>query len=157
MLARTINHSWVKHLVVGMLALVFVPLSGPVFFCKCEGQVITVSQLKTNAECCATHCQGEAVSTEDDDCCSEEPSLPCDKEIDLVFASPDNAGGQVDTTPPMPVDAVVPGDFELDLARLALSDSLATFATTIPPPELAVTWQFVSRTALPSRAPSIAS
>ena len=109
MLARTIKRSWVKHLVVGMLAVVFVPLSGPVFFCKCDEQIVTTSQLKTSAECCATHCADEPDPDGLEKGCSKDPTLPCNEEIELAFAHPGGAGGQLEATVPSPLDALVPG------------------------------------------------
>ena len=93
MLAQSIKHSWVKHLIVGLLAPVFVLLSGPVFFCKCDRQVVTMSQLKTSAECCAAHCEGEPDPGETEAGCPKDPTSPCNEEIELVFAHPDGSGG----------------------------------------------------------------
>lgn len=137
MLARTLKHSWMKNLVVGLLALVFVPLSGPVFFCKCEGQVVMMSQLKTNAECCEANCSDECeeTETEAEDCCSEEPSAPCDEEVDLAFATPESAGAQLDGTDlPLPLDVTLPGKYISDPALLAVFSPRVAIRDAHPPP-----------------------
>ena len=133
MLARTLTHSWVKHLVIGMLALVFVPLSGPVFFCKCNGQVVTTSQLKTSAECCATHCQDEPDAGESENGCSKDPTLPCNEEIELAFAHPEGAGGQLEAAVPSPLDAFVPGALFPDLAQAVVLPQAESLDPHPPP------------------------
>ena len=73
-----------NNLIVGVLALVFVQLSGAVFFCKCNEQVVTVSQLKTSADCCAANCQEEPAPVESTDGCPKDSGSPCNEEIELV-------------------------------------------------------------------------
>lgn len=124
-----------KNLVVGLLALVFVPLSGPVFFCRCAGQVVTISQLKSNEECCAVNCEDEPEATEDEDCCSEEPASPCDEELAFAFASPGSAGTYLDGVDlPLPSDVVAPGDYLSDLAVLSIFPPRLESLDSHPPP-----------------------
>jgi hypothetical protein len=131
--AQSIKHSWVKHLIVGLLAPVFVLLSGPVFFCKCDRQVVTMSQLKTSAECCAAHCEGEPDPSETEDGCPKDPNSPCNEEIELVFAHPDGAGGQLQGSVPAPLEAYIPGDSLPDLAQTLVLPRVESLDSHPPP------------------------
>ncbi len=122
-----------KHLVVGLLALVFVPLAGPVFFCKCDRQIVTMTQLKASTECCAAHSQDEPGPVGTADGCPEDPTSPCNEEIELVFAHPDGAGGQLQAVVPSPPDVFVPGDFLPDIAQSAALPRMESLDSHPPP------------------------
>ena len=154
MSARTNSNSWMKALLVAMLTMAIAPLSGPLFYCECADAVVPLAQLKTQEECCEIHCDDEVAASESSDC-PDNPSSPCDEEFDLFFVNSAPEGFRADA--PLPLDITSPGGLEPDLGQFTLVEFRAHFATVIPPPELAVAWQFVFRAALPARAPSLAS
>ena len=113
-----------------MLALLFVPLSGPLFFCKCEGRVITISQLKTAEECCGINCGKEPVPAPVADCCSEDPAVPCAEEVILAVTAPHLDGVDL----PLPPEVAVPGEYLADLALLADCSPPLETSDEHPPP-----------------------
>ena len=132
---RTFKHSWINTLLAGMLALVFVPLSGPLFFCKCEGQVITISQLQSDEECCAEKCEVAPVATEEKDCCAGDLDMPCNEELALAFATPGSAGAHLDGVDlPLPSNVAVPGEHHSDLTVLGIFSPKLESLDSHPPP-----------------------
>ena len=122
-----------NNLIVGVLALVFVQLSGAVFFCKCNEQVVTVSQLKTSADCCAANCQEEPAPVESTDGCPKDSGSPCNEEIELVFSHPAGAGGQLEATAPKPLVAVTPGALFPELAQTVVLPQAESLDPHPPP------------------------
>ena len=91
---------------------------------------------------CASEGHNPKGDCSDDGCCAVEKSQYKSEQARLMIPSPDLL--------PLPLAPV------LDVANLfPLEASLGIL--TAAPPELHQTWHFVSRTALPVRAPSIAS
>lgn len=129
---KNFRNGWMKRMIAGLLVAIFVPLAGPIFFCKCEGQLVTLSELKPPEECCASHCEPEPVETKG--CCSDEATEPCDEEVKLAFVTPEQAGGQLDVSVPLPLDAVVPGESNPDLALLPTPDPRVSERDVHPPP-----------------------
>lgn len=119
-------------MIAGLVAAIFVPLAGPIFFCKCAGQVVVLSGLHGSEECCAIHCEPEPAETED--CCSQEPTEPCDEEVELAFATPEGAGGQLDVFVPLPFEVAVPGEISPDLSLLPITDPRGSERDVHPPP-----------------------
>lgn len=116
-----------------MLIPMFVLLSGPVFFCKCDRQVVTMAQLKTSTECCAAHCQSEPAPGETEDGCPKDPTSPCNEEVELVFAHPDGSGGQLHASVPAPLEAFVPGELLPDLAQTMVHPRVDSLDPHPPP------------------------
>ena len=80
----------IKHLVIGLLALVFLPLSGPLFWCHCHGRVVTVPELDAGHSCCDAPAEADREPAPAD--CPEDAGRPCGETFELAFAAPERWG-----------------------------------------------------------------
>ncbi len=62
-----------------VMAVVFVPLSGTLYFCKCEGRVPITPELPAKAECCVEKQVGDT---------PESCPKPCYEPVRMMLATP---------------------------------------------------------------------
>ena len=129
---RFLRTRWMKQMIAGLLAVVFLPLSGPLFFCKCRAQMSTLVDLEPAAECCLASCHDAAVEAAD--ACCEDSNAPCDEEVELAFTTPEHAGAQHLVAVPLPLDAVVPGSTMVGRAMLTVFAPRSSERDVHPPP-----------------------
>ena len=72
-----------KLAVAMVMAVVFVPLSGTLYFCKCEGRVAITPELPAKAECCVEKQVGDT---------PESCPKPCYEPVRMMLATPAEFG-----------------------------------------------------------------
>jgi len=127
--------SWPKKLVVLLLLAVWMPAT---MCCALERVGVPFFQ-----HCCV------------DDCSESSPKPPCTDKTCCLLES-----GNYQTANPAPLIVTPESVFLLLALTFIEPPQPKPGCTELPdssPPELSVAWQFLSRTALPVRAPSLAS
>jgi hypothetical protein len=109
----------------------------------------------------AMHCKLEAVPGFDflKSCCFADsaPSAPKDCDRDGCGAVEDGSYRSEEQTASAPQPLLVLAVFSSTIEIASPELEAHSFVASQPPPELSKVWQFSHRTALPPRAPSIAS
>jgi hypothetical protein len=124
---------------------------------KCLSVMVAILWLPMAAHCQLESLPGlEFLACQTGDTASENSDSHCGEVGCCSVERAEYKTGQFRPTPPSPNWLPISPALLLTLAR-AMPDEIVLCVVTAAPPQLAAGWRFSSRTALPPRAPSIAS
>lgn len=122
-----------RNIIFGLAAFLWLPVSA-----HCQLEAVPGLEFLR----CVSDSQNSNGNCNDSGCCSVEKSQYKSEQKRVSLPSPDFL--------PVPLTPIV------DAAN-SLPDEVSVGILTAAPPQLVKTWQFAFRTALPARAPSLAS